>query len=238
MNAQNRLGSVLLFSVVLLIGIGLAAWKYESVQNQQAISANQPEPMETVTSAIARAVDHRQTTTSIGTVLALRSITLKNELAGRIREVHLIPGHVVEAGALLVALDVSVERAELRAQEAQAALSQAVLNRRKNLSQELATTQEEVDRARAGVLGVRASDIGRSIAPMTSSSRYTAPIYWADPGNGIAYQVQVQVPQTELESIEDLGNIPVASRDSGTSAQNSSTVRTGADRWESLTPGM
>ncbi len=77
------------------------------------------------------------------------------------------------------------------------------------------TLEVKVDRARAGVLGVRASDIGRSIAPMTSSSRYTAPIYWADPGNGIAYQVQVQVPQTELESIEDLGNIPVASRDSG-----------------------
>lgn len=182
MNAQNRLGSVLLFSVVLLIGIGLAAWKYESVQNQQAISANQPEPMETVTSAIARAVDHRQTTTSIGTVLALRSITLKNELAGRIREVHLIPGHVVEAGALLVALDVSVERAELRAQEAQAALSQAVLNRRKNLSQELATTQEEVDRARAE-LDVAQAQIARTkalIAKKTIRAPFRARVGLAD----------------------------------------------------------
>src|SRR5690349_22621043 len=109
MNRQNLLGSALLVSIVLLVGIGLAAWKYESIQNQQAASANQPEPMESVTIAVARAINHRQTTTSIGTVLALRSITLKNELAGTVREVRLIPGQIVEAGTLLVALDVSVE---------------------------------------------------------------------------------------------------------------------------------
>ncbi len=149
MNRQNWIGSVLLISLVLLIGIGLGAWKYESIQSEHAASANQPEPMEAVTIAVARAIDHRQTTISIGTVLALRSITLKNELAGTVREVRLTPGHIVEAGTLLVALDVSVEEAELRAQEAQVALAKTVLNRRQNLSQEFATTQEEVDRARA-----------------------------------------------------------------------------------------
>jgi membrane fusion protein (multidrug efflux system) len=149
MNRQNWLGSVLLVSLVLLIGIGLGAWKYESIQSEHAASANQPEPIESVTIAVARAIDHRQTTTSIGTVLALRSITLKNELAGTVRDVRLTPGQIVEAGTLLVALDVSVEEAELRAQEAQVALAKTVLNRRQNLSQEFATTQEEVDRARA-----------------------------------------------------------------------------------------
>lgn len=149
MNRQNRLGSVFLVLFVLLIGFGLAAWKYESVQGEQAASSHQPEPMESVTVAVARAIDHRQTTTSIGTVLALRSITLKNELAGTVREVHLTPGRIVEAGTLLVALDVSVEEADLQAQEAQVALAKTVLDRRQSLNQELATTQEEVDRARA-----------------------------------------------------------------------------------------
>jgi membrane fusion protein (multidrug efflux system) len=163
MNRQNWLGSVLLVSLVLLIGVGLAAWKYESIQGEQAASANQPEPMESVTIAVARAIDHRPTTTSIGTVLALRSITLKNELAGTVREVRLRPGQIVEAGTLLVALDVSVEEAELKAQEAQAALAKTVLNRRKNLSEELATTQEEVDRARAD-LDVAQAQIARTKA--------------------------------------------------------------------------
>ncbi len=149
MKRRNWIGSVLLLSFVLLTVIGLADWKYESIQTQQAASANQPEPMESVEIAVVEPVDHRPTTTSIGTVLALRSITLQNELAGTVREVQLIPGRIVEAGTLLVALDVSVEEAELKAQEAQAALAKTVLNRRQNLSHELATTQEEVDRARA-----------------------------------------------------------------------------------------
>ena len=120
-------GSVALPLVVLLMGIALAAWKYDAIQEGQAASAKQPEPMETVTVAVAKEIEHRQSTTSIGTVLALRSITLKNELAGTVREVRLTPGQIVEGGMVLVALDVSVEEAELRAQEAQAALAKPFL---------------------------------------------------------------------------------------------------------------
>lgn len=149
-------GSVVLPLVVVVMGVGLAAWKYDAIQEGQAASAKQPEPMETVTVAVAKEIEHRQSTTSIGTVLALRSITLKNELAGTVREVRLTPGHIVEAGMILVALDVSVEDAELKAQEAQAALAKTVLDRRQNLNHEMATTQEEVDRARADVDVARA----------------------------------------------------------------------------------
>ncbi|MBH0201080.1 MAG: efflux RND transporter periplasmic adaptor subunit [Nitrospira sp.] len=182
MNRQNWLGSVILVSCVLLIGAGLAAWKYESIQGEQAASATQPEPMEAVTVAVARSIDHRQTTTSIGTVLALRSITLKNELAGTVREVRLTPGQIVETGALLVALDVSVEEAELRAQEAQVALAKTVLNRRQHLSQEFATTQEEVDRARAD-LDVAQAQIARTkaiIAKKTIRAPFRAKVGIAD----------------------------------------------------------
>ncbi|MDF0651621.1 MAG: efflux transporter periplasmic adaptor subunit [Nitrospira sp. LK265] len=182
MNRQNWVGSILLVLFVLLLGIGLASWKYESFQNEQAASANQPEPMESVTAAVARSIDHRQTTTSIGTVLALRSITLKNELAGTVREVRLIPGQIVEPGTLLVALDVSVEAAELKAQEAQAALAHTVLNRRRSLNQELATTQEEVDRARAD-LDVAQAQIARTkaiIAKKTIRAPFRARVGIAD----------------------------------------------------------
>ncbi|UVT21424.1 MAG: efflux RND transporter periplasmic adaptor subunit [Nitrospira sp.] len=182
MNKNNWIGSVLLVTVVILIGVGLAAWKYESFQSEQAGSANQPEPMEAVTIAVAHAIDHRQATTSIGTVLALRSITLKNELAGTVREVRLTPGQIVEAGTLLVALDVSVEEAELRAQEAQAALTKTVLNRRQNLSHELATTQEEVDRARAD-LDIAQAQIARTkaiIARKTIRAPFRARVGMAD----------------------------------------------------------
>ena len=143
MNRRNVIGSALLLAMVITSGAGLVAWKYGTIQQSAAASAHQPEPMESVTIALAKEVDHRQTTTSIGTVLALRSITLRNELPGTVRKVRLTPGQVVETGTVLVALDVSVEEAELKAQEAQAALAKTVLDRRLGLHQELATTQEE-----------------------------------------------------------------------------------------------
>jgi membrane fusion protein (multidrug efflux system) len=105
--------------------------------------------MEMVTAAAARESSHRETTTSIGTVLALRSITLRNEVAGTVRSVELVPGQIVEAGTVLVALDVSVEEAELKAQQAQAALAQTTLERLERLRQHSATSAEEVDQARA-----------------------------------------------------------------------------------------
>ncbi|MBX3331708.1 MAG: efflux RND transporter periplasmic adaptor subunit [Nitrospira sp.] len=182
MNRRNWIGTVLLLALVLSTGIGLVAWKYESIQDSAAASANQPEPMESITVAVAREMDHRQTTTSIGTVLALRSVMLKNELAGTVREVRLTPGQIVEAGTLLVALDVSVEEADLKAQEAQAALTKTVLNRRQNLNQELATTQEEVDRARAD-LDIAQAQIARTraiIAKKTIRAPFRARVGIAD----------------------------------------------------------
>ena len=182
MNRHKWIGAVLLLALVLSTGLGLVAWKYESLQNSLAASANQPEWMESITVAVAQEMDHRQTTTSIGTVLALRSVMLKNELAGTVREVRLTPGRIVEAGTLLVALDVSVEEAELKAQEAQAALAKAVLDRRQNLSQELATTQEEVDRARAD-LDIAQAQIARTkaiIAKKTIRAPFRARIGIAD----------------------------------------------------------
>lgn len=227
MNRRNWIGTVLLLALVLSTGLGLVAWKYESLQDSVAASAKQPEPMESITVAVARQMDHRQTTTSIGTVLALRSVTLKNELAGTVREVRLTPGQIVEAGTLLVALDVSVEEAELKAQEAQAALAKTVLNRRQNLSQELATTQEEVDRARAD-LDIAQAQIARTraiIAKKTIRAPFRARVGIADihPGQylnegtllttlqgvGDAVHVDFTVAQQVAASLREGGSVDV-----------------------------
>lgn len=149
MSLRRWIGSIVLLAAVVVAAAALAAWKYTAMQRADAASANQPEPMEVVTVAAARPVEHRQATTSIGTVLALRSITLRNELPGTVREVAFRPGQVVAAGAVLVALDVSVEEAELRAQEAQAALAETTLERMQRARATRAVSEMEVDRARA-----------------------------------------------------------------------------------------
>jgi multidrug efflux pump subunit AcrB len=71
------------------------------------------------------------------------------------------------------------------------------------------TVDIKVDRKRAGQLGVTVEQVGRSLVAATSSSRFTQPVYWRDPASGTAYQVQVEVPQSRIASIEDVQSIPV-----------------------------
>ena len=148
-NTRGWIASIILLATLVATGAGLAAWKYSDLAASDAAAAAQPEPTESVMAAVATRREHRLTTTSIGTVIALRSITLRNELAGTVRQVRLEPGQVVEAGAILVALDASVEEAELKALEAQAALAKTTLDRLEHLREHNATSQEEVDQARA-----------------------------------------------------------------------------------------
>jgi RND family efflux transporter MFP subunit len=140
---------LVLIAALVLAGAVLALWKMRAAGIAASAAANQPEPVEAVTVAVARPQEHRRTTTSIGTLVATRSITLRNELPGTVREVSFTPGQIVEAGTVLVALDVSVEQAELQAQEAQAALAETLLSRMERAVQHRATSQMELDRARA-----------------------------------------------------------------------------------------
>lgn len=71
------------------------------------------------------------------------------------------------------------------------------------------TIEVELDRRKAALSGVRAMDVSQSLVPVTSSSRFTVPSYWPDPKTGIGYQVQVQVPQRVVTSVDDLSAIPV-----------------------------
>src|SRR5690554_4215755 len=117
---RKWLGSAGILTAVVLMGGGLTAWKTGAIRAAEQAAASQPEPVESVTAVVAKEREHRETTTSIGTVLALRSVTLRNEVPGTVREVALTPGAIVERGEVLVALDASVEEAELEAQRAEA----------------------------------------------------------------------------------------------------------------------
>jgi multidrug efflux pump subunit AcrB len=71
------------------------------------------------------------------------------------------------------------------------------------------TLQVNVDRVRAGQLGVSVRDIGQALVSSTYSSRFVTPMYWRDSKSGLSYQVQVQVPQGDLDSIQAVGAIPI-----------------------------
>ena len=66
-----------------------------------------------------------------------------------------------------------------------------------------------LDRERAGQLGVTSSQVARSMVAATSSSRFTDKNLWLDDSKGLAYQVQVQIPEYEMSDLDDIANIPL-----------------------------
>jgi len=75
------------------------------------------------------------------------------------------------------------------------------------------TVQVTIDRDRAGQFGVAMADVAKSLVAATSSSRFTDPNFWRDPKSGNAFQIQVEIPQHKMASIEDVENLPVMNRD-------------------------
>jgi len=71
------------------------------------------------------------------------------------------------------------------------------------------TVQVAVDRTRAGQFGLSMANVARSLVAATSSSRFVEPNYWRDPASGNAFQIQVEIPQQRMASLEDVQNVPV-----------------------------
>lgn len=71
------------------------------------------------------------------------------------------------------------------------------------------TLDIDVDRDRAGQFGLTMADVVHSVVPATSSSRFTDPNYWRDPVSGNGFQIQVEIPQNEIQSVDQVGSLPV-----------------------------
>ena len=67
-----------------------------------------------------------------------------------------------------------------------------------------------IDRVKAGQLGLTVDQISKSTVAATSSSRFTQPNYWLDKKSGTAYQIQVEYPQYLMNSREQLELVPVS----------------------------
>jgi multidrug efflux pump subunit AcrB len=71
------------------------------------------------------------------------------------------------------------------------------------------TLDINIDRERAGQFGLTMADVVHSVVPATSSSRFIQPNYWRDPNSGNAFQIQVQLPQNQMQSVESVGDVPI-----------------------------
>jgi RND family efflux transporter MFP subunit len=94
-----------------------------------------------------------------------------------------------------------------------------------------------IDRERAGLSGLTANEVSRSVVAATSSSRFVVPIFWPDPKTGIGYQVQVEIPQRSLKSADELGAVPVLQTPSSSVLSSPVLLRDVADLTAGKHPG-
>ncbi len=66
-----------------------------------------------------------------------------------------------------------------------------------------------LDRAKVSQLGLNVSDISRSVTASTSSSRFSEKNQWLDEDKAYTYQVQVQIPEYVMNTMDELKEIPL-----------------------------
>ncbi len=164
-----------LFLILAVAGIagGLGLYKYREIQSAIAASQGSPEPVESVHSARARDGQWSASTRAIGSVVALRHVEIKNEIAGVIADIGFKSGDVVDEGGLLVQFDVRQEQAALAAAEAEARLATLTLERREGLRNSAAFNQQELDRSREEHAAAEAR--ARNLRVIVDKKRITAP---------------------------------------------------------------
>ncbi len=71
------------------------------------------------------------------------------------------------------------------------------------------TIQIHIDRSRLALMGLSLDNVARSVTDVTSSSRFTNKNLWLDTKSAYTYQTQIEVPEYNMNSIEQLQSVPV-----------------------------
>jgi CzcA family heavy metal efflux pump len=83
----------------------------------------------------------------------------------------------------------------------------------------------EVDRTQAQLLGLTTRDVTNSMVVNLAGSSQVSPTYWLNPATGVTYPIVMQTPQSQLDSLAALSNIPVGNgANSGTGGANAATL--------------
>src|SRR5215813_9689154 len=137
---------IVMLTVTFAIVAGLGFVKVKQVQNMIAQGAAYQPPPEAVTTIVASQEEWPSTLTAIGTVAAVRGVTVSADLPGVVERVGFESGQAVRDGDVLAVLDTRQERAQLAAAEAQRDLARINFERMQGLLSERVVSQAEFDR--------------------------------------------------------------------------------------------
>ncbi len=137
--------------LLIVVGLVIAAIGWAKMrQIHAAMSAPPPPEMPIAIELVQpKPTQFRSSTVVVGSVLAHRSVVVRNEETGIVTKVAMTPGGKVQAGDLLVQIDDRVEQAALKAATATLTQARTSLERAQKLQRANASTAQELDVALA-----------------------------------------------------------------------------------------
>ncbi len=138
-----------IITTIIAGAAGLGYWKYQQILRGMAEGANRPEQVETVQIVLAESTPFQRTTSAVGSIQALRHVTIASEVSGKVVEMRFQSGDVVEEGQVLVRLDSSTEEADRRVAEAQRDLAKLLMDRMERAASGKAVSDQDLDKSRA-----------------------------------------------------------------------------------------
>jgi membrane fusion protein (multidrug efflux system) len=143
----KRMIAMLAATMTIVAALGFV--KFKQIQSAIAQGAAFQPPPEAVTTVVAAEDTWPSTLSAIGTVAAVRGVTVSADLPGVVDAIRFESGQSVRQGEVLAVLDTRQERAQLAAAEAQRDLAQVNFTRLDGLLNERVISRAEFDRATA-----------------------------------------------------------------------------------------
>ena len=138
-----------MIAAVLVVLGAIAGWqfyRYRTIMAHMAAQKPQPTSVSSIKAVEDVWQDRRR---AVGSLAAVQGVMVSNELLGTVQKIAFESGGQVRQGDLLVQFDISVEAAQLRGLEAQAALARINLERAQDLRRNNTNSQGDLDLAQA-----------------------------------------------------------------------------------------
>lgn len=148
MKTKTKPWIISIVGILLIVGV-LAGIKVAQIRTMIAAGKTFVPPPEAVTTAKVQPEQWENAKGAIGTLVAVRGVTVGAEVTGVIREVGFDSGASVRKGQLLVRLDTTSEEAQLAAARADAELAHINRDRARTLRSGGANTPADLDAAEA-----------------------------------------------------------------------------------------
>jgi membrane fusion protein (multidrug efflux system) len=143
----KRMVAMLVVTLAVIGGLGLV--KFRQIQTAIAQGAAFQPPPEAVTTVVAQEAEWPATLTAIGTMAAVRGVTVSADLPGTVERILFESGQAVREGQVLAVLDTRQEQAQLARIDAQRELAHLTFERVQGLLNEKVISRAEYDRATA-----------------------------------------------------------------------------------------